>query len=283
MKKFLQTIILLALVFSLAACGASKDEGAADKSKNGEGEAVTIKIGATPVPHVEILEEAKPLLKEKGFDLEIEEFTDYALPNMALNEGELDANFFQHIPYLNKEIDEKGYDLVNAGGIHIEPIGLYTKKYKSIDELPKGATVIMSNSVADHGRVLAMLEKEGLIKIKEGIEKVSATTDDIVENEKDLQFQTDLDAALLTKIYEGEEGDLVAINGNYALDAGLNPSKDALIIESPENNPYVNVIAVPKGEENSEAIKALLEVLHSDEITKFIEEKYNGSVIPANE
>src|SRR5690606_15249168 len=188
-----------------------------------------------------------------------------------------------HIPYLNKEVEEKGYEIVNAGGVHIEPIGIFTKKYKSIDEIPDGATLIMSNSVADHGRVLAMLEREGLITLKEGIEKVSATPDDIVENPKELKFEMELDAALLTKVYEGEEGDLVAINGNYALDADLNPTTDALIVESPEDNPYVNIIAVPQGEENSDAIQTLLEVLGSEEITKFIEEKYSGSVIPAKE
>ncbi|THE14209.1 MetQ/NlpA family ABC transporter substrate-binding protein [Bacillus timonensis] len=287
MKKFLQAILVFVFVLVLAACGTADNEGAENKDSNGESDGdagnVTLTIGATPVPHVEILEEAKPLLEEKGITLEIKEFTDYALPNRALNEGDLDANFFQHIPYLDTEVEEKGYDIVNAGGVHIEPIGIFTKKYKSIDEIPTGATLIMSNSVADHGRVLAMLEKEGLLTLKEGIEKVNATPDDIVDNPKELKFEMELDPALLTKVYEGEEGDLVAINGNYALDAGLNPTKDALIVESPENNPYVNIVAVPKGEENSEAIQTLLEVLHSEEITKFIEEKYSGSVIPANE
>lgn len=286
MKKFLQSILVVAFVLALAACGTADEEGTKENNNGGaEGEAenVTITIGATPVPHVEILEEAKPLLEEKGITLDIKEFTDYAIPNRALSEGDLDANYFQHIPYLNKEVEEKGYEIVNAGGVHIEPIGIFTKKYKSIDEIPNGATLIMSNSVADHGRVLAMLEREGLITLKEGIEKVSATPDDIVENPKELKFEMELDAALLTKVYEGEEGDLVAINGNYALDADLNPTTDALIVESPEDNPYVNIIAVPQGEENSDAIQTLLEVLGSEEITKFIEEKYSGSVIPAKE
>ncbi|WP_453994062.1 MetQ/NlpA family ABC transporter substrate-binding protein [Bacillus nitroreducens] len=286
MKKFLQSILVVAFVLALAACGTADEEGTKENNNGGaegESENVTITIGATPVPHVEILEEAKPLLEEKGITLDIKEFTDYAIPNRALSEGDLDANYFQHIPYLNKEVEEKGYEIVNAGGVHIEPIGIFTKKYKSIDEIPDGATLIMSNSVADHGRVLAMLEREGLITLKEGIEKVSATPDDIVENPKELKFEMELDAALLTKVYEGEEGDLVAINGNYALDADLNPTTDALIVESPEDNPYVNIIAVPQGEENSDAIQTLLEVLGSEEITKFIEEKYSGSVIPAKE
>src|SRR5690606_15062236 len=178
MKKFLQSILVVAFVLALAACGTADEEGTKENNNGGaEGEAenVTITIGATPVPHVEILEEAKPLLEEKGITLDIKEFTDYAIPNRALSEGDLDANYFQHIPYLNKEVEEKGYEIVNAGGVHIEPIGIFTKKYKSIDEIPDGATLIMSNSVADHGRVLAMLEREGLITLKEGIEKVSAT------------------------------------------------------------------------------------------------------------
>ncbi|MGG0409599.1 MetQ/NlpA family ABC transporter substrate-binding protein [Peribacillus simplex] len=277
MKKFLGFALILVLSIALAACGSEKDKSGSDTEK----ESKKLVVGASNVPHAEILEEAKPLLKEKGFELEIETFQDYVLPNKALNDKELDANYFQHIPYLEGQIKENGYDFVNAGGIHIEPIALYSQKYKSIDKLPEGATVIMSSSVADHGRALALLEKNGLITLKEGIDKTTATTKDIVENKKNIKFDADYEAALLPKIYESGEGDAVLINSNYAIDAGLNPLEDSIAIEDSES-PYVNVIAVNKGDENKEAIKALVEVLHSKEIKDFILEEYKGAVVPAD-
>ncbi|MEW5550113.1 MetQ/NlpA family ABC transporter substrate-binding protein [Peribacillus frigoritolerans] len=277
MKKFLGFALILVLSISLAACGSEKDKSGSDTEK----ESKKIVVGASNVPHAEILEEAKPLLKEKGIELEIETFQDYVLPNKALNDKELDANYFQHIPYLEGQIKENGYDFVNAGGIHIEPIALYSQKYKSIDKLPEGATVIMSSSVADHGRALSLLEKNGLITLKEGIDKTTATTKDIVENKKNLKFDADYEAALLPKIYESGEGDAVLINSNYAIDAGLNPLEDSIAIEDSES-PYVNVIAVNKGDENKEAIKALVEVLHSKEIQDFILKEYKGAVVPAD-
>ena len=240
-----------------------------------------LKVGASNVPHAEILEKAKPILKKKGIDLEIITFQDYILPNKALAEKQIDANYFQHIPYLESQKKEYGYDFVNAGGIHIEPIGLYSKKYKSIEELPDGATIIMSNSVADHGRILSMLQEKGLIKLKPGIDKTKATVNDIVENPKHLKFKADVDAGLLPQIYKNGEGDAVLINANYALDAGLDPAKDPIAVESPKNNPYVNIVAVRKGDENRKEIKTLVEVLQSKEIQDFIKEKYHGAVIPA--
>ncbi|MGE8019716.1 MetQ/NlpA family ABC transporter substrate-binding protein [Peribacillus frigoritolerans] len=277
MKKFLGFALILVLSIALAACGSEKDKSGSDTEK----ESKKLVVGASNVPHAEILEEAKPLLKEKGIDLEIETFQDYVLPNKALNDKELDANYFQHIPYLEGQIKENGYDFVNAGGIHIEPIALYSQKYKSIDKLPEGATIIMSSSVADHGRALSLLEKNGLITLKEGIDKTTATTKDIVENKKNLKFDADYEAALLPKIYESGEGDAVLINSNYAIDAGLNPLEDSIAIEDSES-PYVNVIAVNKGDENKEAIKALVEVLHSKKIQDFILKEYKGAVVPAD-
>ncbi|MFJ7851859.1 MetQ/NlpA family ABC transporter substrate-binding protein [Peribacillus frigoritolerans] len=277
MKKFLGFALILVLSIALAACGSEKDKSGSDTDK----ESKKLVVGASNVPHAEILEEAKPLLKEKGIDLEIETFQDYVLPNKALNDKELDANYFQHIPYLEGQIKENGYDFVNAGGIHIEPIALYSQKYKSIDKLPEGATIIMSSSVADHGRALSLLEKNGLITLKEGIDKTTATTKDIVENKKNLKFDADYEAALLPKIYESGEGDAVLINSNYAIDAGLNPLEDSIAIEDSES-PYVNVIAVNKGDENKEAIKALVEVLHSKKIQDFILKEYKGAVVPAD-
>lgn len=278
MKKSLLAIILAIFTVALAACGGAADEGAEGGS---EGDTKTLKVGASPVPHVEILEEAKPLLEEKGIDLEIVEFTDYVLPNKTLAEEELDANYFQHEPYLNSQIADNGYKFVNAGGVHIEPIGVYSKRHKSLEDLPEGAKIIMSNSVADHGRMLSMLEEKGLITLKEGVEKTAATIEDIAENPKKLVFEADIEAPMLTKAYENDEADAVLINGNYALEADLNPSEDAIALESPENNPYVNLIVVREGDEDREEIKTLVEVLQSEEIQEFIKTNYKGSVISA--
>jgi D-methionine transport system substrate-binding protein len=279
MKKLFSFVLALSFVLLLAACGTSeeKSDGGGEKAETTE-----LVVGASNVPHAEILEEASALLEEKGINLKIETFQDYVLPNKALDSKELDANYFQHIPYLTAQIKENGYDFVNAGGIHIEPIGVYSKKYKDLNELPDGAQLIMSNSVADHGRLLSLLEAEGLIKLKEGIDKTTATTEDVIENKKNLKFDTNYEAALLPQIYNNGEGDAVLINSNYAIDAGLNPLEDSIAIENSES-PYVNVIAVRKGDENKEAIKTLVEVLRSKEIQDFILEKYKGAVVPVSE
>ena len=279
MKKFSIAILLLAFSVLLAACGSGNDD-----SKSGEGESKgdKIVIGASNVPHAEILEKAEPLLEEEGIELEIVTYTDYVVPNKALAEGELDANYFQHIPYLESQIKENDYDFVNAGGIHIEPIGVYSKKYKSLDELPKGAEIIMSSSVADHGRILTMLENEGLITLKDGIDKTTATVDDITDNPKELKFKTDVEAAMLPQIYNNEDVDAILINSNYAIDAGLNPVEDSIAIEDADS-PYVNVIAVQSGDEESDKIKKLVEVLHSEEIQDFINKEYGGAVVPVSE
>lgn len=266
MKKFLAGALLSVSALTLAACG-------------GEEENSKLVVGASNVPHAEILEQAKPLLEEQGIELTIETYQDYVLPNQDLDSGDLDANFFQHIPYFEAQKEEFGYDFENAGGIHIEPIGLYSKKYGSIEELPEGATILMSNSVADHGRVLAMLEAQGLIKLAEGVDKTAAELTDIVENPKNLEFDANYEAALLVQLYENEEGDAVLINSNYALDAGLNPMEDSIAIEDSES-PYVNIIAVKAGDEDKKEIKALVDVLHSKEIQDFIVEEWGGSVVP---
>lgn len=263
--RFILPVILL--VFILGGCGNTKDEN-------------TIVIAATSVPHAEILEEAAGILEEEyGYKLDIKVVVDYVTPNTMLDQKEVDANFFQHIPYLEGQIDDFGYDFVNAGGIHIEPIGAYSKKYNDITKLPDGATIIFSNSVADHGRVLSLLESAGLIKLAKNIDKSKATLEDIVENPKKLQFKADIDSSLLPQVYNNDEGDLVIINTNYALDAGLNPLEDAIILEGSESQ-YVNIIAVRSEDENTEKIKALLEVLHSEKITQFILDKYKGAVVP---
>jgi D-methionine transport system substrate-binding protein len=219
------------------------------------------------------------LLKEEGIDLVIEQYTDYILPNTDLDSGEIDANYFQHIPYLESQMSDHGYDFVNAGGIHIEPIGVYSKKYKSLKELPDGATILMSNSIADHGRVLAMLESQGLIKLDEDVEKTTAEVKDIIDNPKKIKFEADYEAALLPQLYNNDEGDAVLINSNYAIDAGLNPIEDSIALED-SDSPYVNVIAVRKGDEDKAEIKALINALKSKEIQDFILEEWNGSVVP---
>ncbi len=281
MKKWLSLALALAVALVLAACGTSEEDGNAGEGGESK-ESTKITVGASNVPHAEILEEAKPLLEEKGFELDVVPFQDYVLPNQALESKELDANYFQHIPYLESQKAEHGYDFTNAGGIHIEPIGVYSQKYKSLDELPEGASIIMSNSVADHGRILSMLEAEGLITLNEDVEKTEATLEDIKDNPKKLKFDTEYEASLLPQIYNNEEGDAVLINSNYAIDAGLNPLKDSIAIED-KDSPYVNVIAVRSGDEEKEGIKALVEVLRSKEIQDFILEKYEGAVVPVSD
>ncbi|MGG0889872.1 MetQ/NlpA family ABC transporter substrate-binding protein [Cytobacillus horneckiae] len=280
MKKWLSTLLIVAVALVIAACGTSnEDEGGSGQGSEGT---KTLKIGASNVPHAEILTEAKPLLEEKGIELDITTFQDYIVPNQALESEDIDANYFQHIPYLESQKEEHGYDFVNAGGIHIEPIGVYSEKYDSLDDLPERATIIMSSSVPDHGRILTMLEKEGLITLKADVEKTVATIEDIEDNPKKLKFDTEYEASLLPQIYNNGEGDAVLINSNYAIDAGLNPLEDAIALEA-EESPYVNVIAVRNGDEDKEEIKALIEVLHSQEIQDFILEKYNGAVVPVKE
>lgn len=268
MKKIFALLFAALLVLPLAACGNGDDN--------------KFVIGATNKPHAEILEKAKPILEKEGIDLEIKTFSKYELINPALVDKDLDANFFQHLPYLEIQIEEFGYDIVNAGAVHIEPIGIYSKKYKSLDEIEDGASVIMSSSVPDHGRILSLFESFGLLKLKDGIDKTGASLDDIVENPKNLQFKYDYSPELLPTIYNNNEGDLVVINSNYALDAGLNPVEDSIAIEGSES-PYVNIVAVRKGDENRDDVKKLMEVLHSKEIQDFILEEYGGSVVPVSE
>lgn len=283
MKKVLGFALLLVLTFALAACGTNNEEKKEETGTDNKDVKITVlKVGASNTPHAVILKQAKPILKEKGIELEIVPFQDFVLPNQALASGDIDANYFQHIPYLEEEIASKGYDFVNVGGIHIEPIGIYSKKYKSLDKLPDGATILMSNSVADHGRALSLLEENGLITLKEGVDKTKAVVADIVENKRKLKFEAKYAPELLPKIYKNGEGDAVLINSNFAIDNGLNPLEDSIVIED-ANSPYVNVIAANKKDENNEAIKTLVDVLHSKEIQDFILTKFKGAVVPVTE
>lgn len=279
MKKFLTGTLLATL--ALAGCGSDSSDSGSESSTGGSGsqETTTLKVGASNVPHAEILEQAQPLLEEQGIELQIETYQDYIFPNEDLESGEIDANYFQHIPYFESQMEEHGYDFANAGGIHIEPIGVYSQEYDSLDALPEDATILMSSSVADHGRILSMLEAQGLITLAEGIDKTKAEVSDIVENPKNLQFETDYEAALLVQMYEQGEGDAVLINSNYAIDAGISPQEDSIALED-SDSPYVNIIAVRSEDEDSEAVKALVEVLKSQEIQDFILEEWGGSVVP---
>ncbi|WP_033542657.1 MetQ/NlpA family ABC transporter substrate-binding protein [Planococcus sp. CAU13] len=279
MKKLLTGTLLATL--ALAGCGSDSSESGSENSSGGSGEqeTTTLKVGASNVPHAEILEQAQPILEEQGIDLQIETYQDYIFPNSDLESGEIDANYFQHIPYFEAQIEENGYDFANAGGIHIEPIGVYSQEYGSLEELPENGTILMSSSVADHGRILSMLEAQGLITLAEDIDKTKAEVSDIVENPKNLQFETDYEAALLVQMYEQGEGDAVLINSNYAIDAGINPQEDSIALED-SDSPYVNIIAVRSGDEDSEAVQALVEALKSEEIQNFILEEWGGSVVP---
>lgn len=271
MKKVLAFISVL-VILTLAACG-GEDDGSVSNSE--------ITVGASSTPHAQILEKAKPILKEKGITLNIEEYQDYVLPNQDLASGALDANYFQHIPYLKQQIKDLGYDFTSIGGIHIEPMGIYSKNIDSIEEIPEGTEVIMSRAVADHGRILSLLENNGLIKLDDDVNKVKATVDDIVKNPKNLQFSADIDAALLPDMYQSEEDALVAINTNYAIGAELKPTEDALILEG-EESPYVNVIAVKTKNKDKKALNTLVDVLYSKEIQNYITEEFDGAIVPVD-
>lgn len=281
MKKILKTLFALTLVLTLGACSTKPATPPADETPT-PAETQKLVVSATLDPHSKILEFAKPILQEKGIELEIQVLDNYYIFNKALNSGEVDANYFQHLPFFEEDVLANGYDLVNVAGIHIEPFGFYSKTLKSVDELSDGATIIISNSIADHGRILAILEKAGIITLKDGVNILNSTTADIAENPKNIKFE-EINPELLTTAFEQSQGDLVAINGNYAIQAGLNPTKDALILEQADStNPYVNIVAVKSGRENDEAIKALVDVLKSEEVKQYILDTYNdGSVIPA--
>ena len=272
MRLKLLAALTLAATLLMTGCGGGDTPKPAEKATA----EVTLKIGATPVPHAELLEQIKPDLKEQGINLEIVEFNDYVQPNIALNDKELDANFFQHEPYLNDFIKEhKDVKLKNAGGIHIEPMGIYSKKIKDLRELPEGSTVSIPNDPTNGGRALLLLQKAGLLKLKDGVNEL-ATVQDIVENPKNFKIQ-EVEAAQLPRTLEGV--DISIINTNFAMNADLNPVNDALFIED-KTSPYVNIVAV-RADENREEIQTLLKTLKSDKIKKFIEEKYKGAIVPA--
>lgn len=277
----------------LTACGSSNaketkapaettGETAGETEAAATGELVPIKVAASATPHAEILEQAKPLLAEQGYDLQVTVFNDYVQPNNVVEAGDFDANYFQHIPYLNSFNEEQGTHLVNAGGIHYEPFGIYPGTKTSLDELADGDVIAVPNDTTNEARALLLLQDNGIITLKDGV-GLEATVTDIVDNPKNVKIQ-ELEAAQVSRV-TGEVA-FVVLNGNYALEAGYSVAKDAVAYEQSDSEAaktYVNVIAVKEGNENNDAIKALVDVLKSDAIKEYINATYDGAVIPFEE
>ena len=235
-----------------------------------------LKVGATPVPHAELLNLVKEDLKTEGVDLKVVEFTDYVTPNLALAEGELDANFFQHFPYLEKFSNERGLNLVSAGKVHVEPLGVFSQKIKDIKDLPNKATIAIPSDPSNGGRALILLHNSGVIKLNDPT-NLYVTEFDIVENPKKLKFKP-IEAAQLPRVLPDVEA--AVINGNYALEAGFSPVEDSLLLEGAES-PYANIIAVKSGDESKEDIQKLLKALQSKKVSDYIGANYKGGVVPA--
>jgi D-methionine transport system substrate-binding protein len=273
MKKKLALILVFAVaVFVFAACGGNGDQ------LGGDADTVVLKVGASTVPHAEILEFVKPMLAEEGIDLQITEYTDYVIPNMAVDSRELDANYFQHLPYLLSFNENNGTNLISAVAVHYEPMGVFAGKTETLEELKEGATFAVPNDPTNEARALLLLEQEGLIKLKEGI-GLDATPNDIVDNPMNIQFFEAEAAAVARAI---QDVDFAIINGNYALDAGLNVS-DALAVESADSEAaqtFANIVAVYDGDQERPEIQMLTQALTSEETRAFIEEKYEGAVVP---
>ncbi|CAI8782466.1 MetQ/NlpA family ABC transporter substrate-binding protein [Pseudomonas soli] len=238
--------------------------------------AETLTVAATPVPHAEILNFVKPQLAKEGVELKVKEFTDYIQPNVQVSEKRLDANFFQHQPYLDEFNKAKGTHLVSVAGVHIEPLGVYSTKVKKLDKLPSGAAVVIPNDATNGGRALLLLDKAGVIKLKDNT-NILSTIKDIAENPKNLKFR-ELEAATIPRVLT--QVDAALINTNYALEAKLNPEKDALAIEG-KDSPYVNILVTREDNKDADAVKKLVQALHSPEVKQFITEKYKGAVVPA--
>ncbi|WP_198420127.1 MetQ/NlpA family ABC transporter substrate-binding protein [Geomonas ferrireducens] len=270
-------LVALALVV-VAAAGCKKKEGEAGKGAEGAASTAgkTLKVGAAVVPHADILKFVVPKLKEQGVNLEVVTFDDEVQLNPALAEKQIDANYFQHVPYLEAVVKEKKYQFQVAGSIHVEPIGLYSNKIKSIAELKTGAQIAVPNNPSNEYRALALLEKQGLIKLKPGISNFQATPKDIVENPKKIKF-VEVEAAQLTRTLPDVDG--AVINTNFILDAKIDPQ--SAVVREDAKSPYANIIVVRKGEEAREDIKKLVAALQSPELKQFLKEKYGAAIIPA--
>ncbi len=267
MKKIIAIVLALVLALSLGAVALAADT-------------VTLKVGASPTPHAEILEFAKDILAEQGIELDIVEYTDYVQPNEAVESGDLDANYFQHTPYMDTFNEENGTHLVSVGLVHYEPFGIYPGATATLEELEDGAVIAIPNDGSNETRALLLLQQEGLITLEDGIDASSnATVYDIAENPHEFEFQ-EMEAAQLPNVLD--DVDIAVINGNYALQAGLNAGDDALAVEDASGDgaiTYANILCVKEGNEENEAVLALLDVLQSEEVAQFIEETYDGAVV----
>ena len=290
MKKLLALTLALVLCLGLAACGGGTStdtdtnaDTSSDADTNGDattnGEAITLTVGATPNPHAEILAQVKDDLAAEGIDLVVKEYSDYVVPNTAVEEGDLDANYFQHTPYMEKFNEENGTHLVSVGKIHYEPMGIYPGLTKTLEELPDGATIAVPNDATNEARALQLLAAQGLIEIDPEA-GLNATPNDITSNPKNLQFK-ELEAAMLPQT--ASEVDLSVINSNFAMEGGMNPATDSLASEDADSEAaqtFANIVAVKEGHENDPAILALIDVLHSDTIRDYINNTYSGAVVP---
>lgn len=277
MKKIIALILAISITLvGAVGCSVKTIEQATGTAQIETPKVTVIKVGATPIPHAELLNFVKPLLEKENIKLEIIEFQDYVQPNTALVDKELDANFFQHQPYLDSFNKEKNQNLVSAGSVHVEPLGLYSKSIKNISELKDGAVIALPNDPSNASRALLLLQSNGILKLKDG-GSITSTEKDIIENPKNLKIIL-AEAAQLPRVLE--DVDAAVINTNYAISANLNPVKDALIIEG-KDSPYANNVVVRSGDQERAEIKKLVEVLNSPEVKKFIEDKYQGAVVPA--
>ncbi|QFJ55373.1 MetQ/NlpA family ABC transporter substrate-binding protein [Pseudobutyrivibrio xylanivorans] len=286
-KKILASILGATFVLgAITGCGAEESAPAdtsapaetAAESEAAPAELQTIKVAASATPHAEILEFAAPLLEAKGYKLDVTVFDDYVQPNLVVESGEFDANYFQHVPYLDSFNEEQGTHLVDAGDIHYEPFGIYPGTKASLDDAADGDVVAIPNDTTNEARALLLLQDNGLLKLKDGA-GLTATINDIVENPKNLEFQ-ELEAAQVARVKD--EVAFVVLNGNYALEAGFSVAKDSIAYESTDSEAaktYVNIIAVAEGNENNDGIKALVDVLKSDDVKKFIADTYDGAVV----
>ena len=289
MKKLLALTLALVLCLGLAACGGGTStdtdtnaDTSSDADTNGDatanGETITLTVGATPNPHAEILAQVKDDLAAEGIDLVVKEYSDYVVPNTAVEEGDLDANYFQHTPYMEKFNEENGTHLVSVGKIHYEPMGIYPGLTKTLEELPDGATIAVPNDATNEARALQLLAAQGLIELKEDA-GLNATPTDITSNPKNLQFK-ELEAAMLPQT--ASEVDLSVINSNFAMEGGMNPATDSLASEDADSEAaqtFANIIAVKEGHENDPAIQALVKALQSDKVKEYIEKTYSGAVV----
>ena len=289
MKKLLALTLALVLCLGLAACGGGTStdtdtnaDTSSDADTNGDatanGETITLTVGATPNPHAEILAQVKDDLAAEGIDLVVKEYSDYVVPNTAVEEGDLDANYFQHTPYMEKFNEKNGTHLVSVGKVHYEPMGIYPGLTKTLEELKDGATIAVPNDTTNEARALQLLAAQGLIELKEDA-GLNATPNDITSNPKNLQFK-ELEAAMLPQT--ASEVDLSVINSNFAMEGGMNPATDSLASEDADSEAaqtFANIIAVKEGHENDPAIQALVKALQSDKVKEYIEKTYSGAVV----